>query len=73
MRPGDEGGATGEDVRGVFNPVLVLQDGLDVRVGDDHVVQLQLRLLALCFHGANEIHGRPVKQGGGGGGTIMSL
>lgn len=29
-------------LRGILDPVLVLQDGLDVGVGDDHIVQLQL-------------------------------
>lgn len=43
-------------LRGVLNPVLILQDGLDVGVGDDHVVQLQLRQLALGLHGSDQIH-----------------
>lgn len=51
-----------EDVRSVFYPVLILQDGLDVRVGDDHIVQLQLRRLTLGLHGTNQIHCGPVKQ-----------
>lgn len=44
------------DVRGVLDPVLILQDGLDVRVGDDHVVQLQLRRLTLGFHGTDQVN-----------------
>ena len=50
------------DVRGILDPVLILQYGLDVRVGDDHVVQLQLRRLALRLHGSDQIHRGSVKQ-----------
>lgn len=57
------------DLRGVLYPVLVLQDGLDVGVGDDHVVQLQLRWLTLGLHGSNQIHCGSVKRSRKRGGS----
>lgn len=59
----DSEGHGEEAVRGVFDPLLVLQDGFDVRVGDDHVVQLQLRRLALSLHRSNQIHCGPGRGG----------
>ncbi|KAG7233916.1 hypothetical protein INR49_006416 [Caranx melampygus] len=46
-----------EHVHRVQSPFLCfhLKDGFDVRVGDDHVVQLQLRRFTLSFHGSDQM------------------
>lgn len=46
-------------LRGIFNPVFILQNGLDVGVGDDNVTQLELGGLRLGLHGADEVHDGP--------------
>lgn len=58
-------------LRGVLDPVLVLQDGLDVRVGDHHVVQLQLRGLRLRLHGPDEVHDGSGGDTGGFGDVLV--
>ncbi len=45
-----------EGIRGIFDPVFVLQHGLNVRISDDNIIQLQLWRFTLSLHRSDQIH-----------------